>query len=176
MLRLTISVNKPLADSFDRLIESKGYRNRSEAFRDLLRTALKNEVRTPDSTLPCIATVSYLVDICQRAVRDRIATLQQQAQEVSITVTTATVDSVTVLEALILRGSVQAVMKLADAIVAESGVRHGQVNLIPAEPVSETSIEARQLFVIPANHHKGGAALESSDFPTDDAGSRLPPG
>ena len=162
MLRLTISVNKPLADSFDRLIERKGYRNRSEAFRDLLRTALKNEARTPDSTLPCIATVSYLVDICQRAVRDRIATLQQQAQDVSITVTTATVDSVTVLETLILRGSVQAVMKLADALIAESGVRHGQVNLIPLESFPHASHEQQTRTPQPSAKHPAHAKAEVS--------------
>ena len=43
MLRLTISVNRQLAVSFDQLIERKGYRNRSEAFRDLLRRALQQE-------------------------------------------------------------------------------------------------------------------------------------
>ena len=37
MRRLTISVDESLAQQFDELVERKGYLNRSEAFRDLVR-------------------------------------------------------------------------------------------------------------------------------------------
>jgi CopG family transcriptional regulator, nickel-responsive regulator len=37
---MTISVANDLADTFDRLVKEKGYENRSEAFRDLVRGAL----------------------------------------------------------------------------------------------------------------------------------------
>ena len=40
MRRLTISVDDDLADAFDRMVEQKGYLNRSEAFRDLVRKQL----------------------------------------------------------------------------------------------------------------------------------------
>ncbi len=40
MRRLTISVDEDLADAFDVLVECKGYLNRSEAFRDLVRKEL----------------------------------------------------------------------------------------------------------------------------------------
>ena len=43
MRRITISVDDALADTFDRLVKEKGYGNRSEAFRDLLRDALGEE-------------------------------------------------------------------------------------------------------------------------------------
>ena len=35
-------VDDDLADTFDRLVKEKGYVNRSEAFRDLVRGALKD--------------------------------------------------------------------------------------------------------------------------------------
>ena len=41
MRRLTISVDEQLATQFDELIERKGYLNRSEAFRDLVRGSLE---------------------------------------------------------------------------------------------------------------------------------------
>jgi CopG family nickel-responsive transcriptional regulator len=37
MRRLTISIDDDLADTFDQLMKDKGYRSRSETFRDLLR-------------------------------------------------------------------------------------------------------------------------------------------
>jgi CopG family nickel-responsive transcriptional regulator len=75
--------------------------------------------------------VSYLVDLQQRLARERIAAVQQQAKNVCITVTTAPVDTSSALETLVLKGPIQVVIKLANAIVAENGVRHGQLNLIP---------------------------------------------
>jgi len=40
MDRFTISLNEDLAEQFDELIRQKGYQNRSEAVRDILRTEL----------------------------------------------------------------------------------------------------------------------------------------
>ncbi|GAB7195856.1 hypothetical protein OS31_27710 [Dickeya oryzae] len=40
MQRLTISLDDPLAEALDALMLRKGYANRSEAFRDMLRREL----------------------------------------------------------------------------------------------------------------------------------------
>ena len=40
MRRLTISIDDELADTFERFMQQKGYQNRSEALRDLLRGEL----------------------------------------------------------------------------------------------------------------------------------------
>ena len=40
MQRLTMSVDDELAEAFDDLVKRKGYVNRSEAFRDLVRREL----------------------------------------------------------------------------------------------------------------------------------------
>ena len=42
MKRLTMSLDDELADAFEALVRSRGYENRSEAFRDLLRQDLGN--------------------------------------------------------------------------------------------------------------------------------------
>ena len=40
MKRLTISLDDELADAFEELVRSRGYKSRSEAFRDVLRNDL----------------------------------------------------------------------------------------------------------------------------------------
>ena len=40
LARFGISIDQPLLDSFDELISEKGYGNRSEAIRDMIRNAL----------------------------------------------------------------------------------------------------------------------------------------
>ena len=50
LARVTISLEEQLLGAFDRLIEVRGYANRSEAIRDLIRDRLVREqfvVRTP---------------------------------------------------------------------------------------------------------------------------------
>jgi len=134
MLRLTISVNKQLALSFDQMIERKGYRNRSEAFRDLLRKALQQEARVASGVRRCVACVSYVYDHRQRQLAMRLADLRQQSGGVTISSTHAPIDGSASMETLILRGDIDAVTQLADAIVAETGVHHGHLNLVPIDP------------------------------------------
>ena len=133
MLRLTISVNKQLAMSFDQLIERKGYRNRSEAFRDLLRRALQQEALAAGTATHCAACVSFVYDHHQRLLAARLADIRQQYGSVTVSSTHAPIDHAACMETLILRGEVDSVIKLADAIVAETGVRHGHLNLVPIE-------------------------------------------
>ena len=40
MQRLTMSLDDDLADAFEAIVRERGYANRSEAFRDLLRSEL----------------------------------------------------------------------------------------------------------------------------------------
>ena len=43
MQRISITVDESLAQAFDELIAKRGYQNRSEAFRDLLKKELAQE-------------------------------------------------------------------------------------------------------------------------------------
>ena len=43
MQRITITIDDDLREQFDALIHQRGYSNRSEAFRDLLRDRLERE-------------------------------------------------------------------------------------------------------------------------------------
>ncbi len=54
------SMRKTLLHEFDRLIAKRGYKNRSEAFRDLIREALLTE--TVDSNKPVVGTLTLVYD------------------------------------------------------------------------------------------------------------------
>ncbi len=153
MLRLTISVNKPLAEAFDQLIKRKGFRNRSEAFRDLLRKALRQELPPNDSksthasaSTATFACISYVhTNQAQRARRptitnDRIGAdayvdtrVGERANVYVISSTLTPLDDGCNMATLIVRGSVDALVALADSISAETSVRHCQLNLAPMD-------------------------------------------
>lgn len=61
MQRISITVDESLAQAFDELIAKRGYQNRSEAFRDLLKKELAQEALVNPSQ-ECVAVVSYTYD------------------------------------------------------------------------------------------------------------------
>ena len=72
MQRVTISLDEGLARDFDELSREKGYQSRSEAVRDLVRSAV--DERRADHTVVghCVANLSYVYDHHVRALAERL--------------------------------------------------------------------------------------------------------
>ncbi len=69
MKRLTMSLDDELALAFEAIMRERGYENRSEAFRDLLRHELAEQRRAVRPHSPCVATLSYAYNHHQRSWR-----------------------------------------------------------------------------------------------------------
>src|SRR5262245_8718192 len=60
LTRVSISLENTLLDAFDQLILAKGYNNRSEAIRDLIRARLIHEgAEAPDGEQVVVVTLVY---------------------------------------------------------------------------------------------------------------------
>jgi CopG family nickel-responsive transcriptional regulator len=133
MERFTISLDENLATEFDKLIHERGYQNRSEAVRDMLRGQLSTLHKTKYRAPFCVANLSYVYNHHERDLAERLTVIQHQHHDLVVASTHVHLDHENCLETLMLRGSTQAVEKLSDVLIAERGVRHGLLNLIPAE-------------------------------------------
>lgn len=131
MRRLTISVDDDLADAFDALVERKGYLNRSEAFRDLVRRELGEATLATGKAKWCVATVSYIYDHHERQLSNRLVQMQHDHHDVAIASQHVHLDHDNCLETVILRGRIDEVRACADGIVSQTGVRNGNVHLVP---------------------------------------------
>jgi CopG family nickel-responsive transcriptional regulator len=60
MQRLTITVDDDLVADVDEFIAARGYANRSEAIRDLVRSGLQQSSLEVADGRDCIATLSYV--------------------------------------------------------------------------------------------------------------------
>jgi CopG family transcriptional regulator, nickel-responsive regulator len=151
MRRLTISVDDKLADAFDHLVESKGYINRSEAFRDLVRKELDYaEIDTGKATW-CIASLSYIYNHHERQLSNRITQLQHDHHDVAVAAQHVHLDHDNCIETVILRGSIADVRTCADAIISQTGVRHGYVHIIPAHTQHAPSTQDGHTHIHPHN-------------------------
>ena len=134
MERITISLDEPLASAFDALIAERGYRSRSEAMRDLLRREVElARQHRDDESGQCIASLSYMFNHHERELSERLTGLQHDHHDLTISTMHAHLDHDHCIECAILRGPVKAVRKFAESIMAESGVRHGNLNLVTVD-------------------------------------------
>jgi len=131
MQRFTISLDDGLAREFDRLIAERGYRNRSEAVRDLLRGQL--EAARPAESGHCVANLSYVYNHHERDLAERLTTLQHGHHDLAVATLHAHLDHDNCLESVILKGPTARVRAFAEALTAERGVRHGSLNVVAVD-------------------------------------------
>lgn len=131
MQRYTICLEDGLAERFEAWTQRHDYSNRSEAIRDLVRDRLGEEILQSEAEAHCTATVSYIYDHHERELGQRL--LQHQHGHHDLTVSTLHVhlDSSQCLEVTILRGVSSEVSARARALVAERGVHHGRIHMLP---------------------------------------------
>jgi CopG family nickel-responsive transcriptional regulator len=124
--RVGVSFEPELLANFDRLIAGKGYTNRSEAIRDLVRKAIIDEVVTEEKG-EVIGTLTIIYDHHEGDVTDKLLHIQHHHHGEISSTTHIHVDEKLCLEVLVVRGKVRNVRDLADNIKALKGVKHGEL-------------------------------------------------
>jgi CopG family transcriptional regulator, nickel-responsive regulator len=131
--RITISLDEELLAAFDADNQARGYTNRSEAFRDLIREHLQTKAIATNDAQHVIATLTYVYDHKERMLGMRLMDTQHEHHDLSLSTLHVHIASESCLETTILNGSLDAVRRLANRILAEPGVRYGHLHVIPAE-------------------------------------------
>ncbi|MEE9341127.1 MAG: nickel-responsive transcriptional regulator NikR [Thermoplasmata archaeon] len=129
--RVGVSFEPELLDRFDALIKAKGYTNRSEAIRDLVRKSLI-ESEVEDEKGDVIGTLTIIYDHDAANVSNRLLHIQHHHHSDISSTTHIHVDEQTCLEVLVVRGRGDDVRELADNIKAIKGVKHGELVLTKA--------------------------------------------
>jgi CopG family nickel-responsive transcriptional regulator len=138
MERLTISLDRCLAEELDRLIRAQGYGNRSEALRDILRRHIEQaRLQQEAESLHSVAILSFVYDHHARTLAERVMALQHEHHDLTIASQHVHLDHDHCLESLMLKGPLPRVRAFAERLIAERGVRHGQLNLIPVEAAAD---------------------------------------
>jgi CopG family nickel-responsive transcriptional regulator len=133
MQRLTITIDDDLVAEVDDFIGQRGYANRSEAFRDLLRGGLEQSGDATAGNRPCIATLSYVYDHAARELPKRLTKDFHEHHDLAQATLHVHIDHDSCLEVTVLKGRGAEVKAFADQIIAERGVRHGHVVMMPIE-------------------------------------------
>jgi len=138
MERITISLDSALSGQFDEFIAEQGYTNRSEAIRDLIRQRLEKERLEVSEEGSCVATLSYVYNHHEMELASRITNAHHHHHELNLSSLHVHMDHDNCLEIAILRGAISDVRDFANTVMAERGVRHGKLSMVPVD-VSENS-------------------------------------
>jgi CopG family nickel-responsive transcriptional regulator len=133
MQRLTITIDHDLLAEVDDFMAQRGYANRSEAFRDLLRGGLERASTESSDSRNCIATLSYVYDHAARELPKRLTQEAHDHSGLAQATLHVHIDHESCLEVTVLKGKSTEVKAFADHVIAERGVRHGHVAMMPIE-------------------------------------------
>ncbi len=126
VVRFGISADDRLLQRFDSLIAEKGYVNRSEAIRDLIRDALVEQAWEAGEE-ETVGTVTLVYDHHVHDLSEKLTEYQHDHHEQIISTLHVHLDHHNCLEVLVIKGAARSVKRLADALIGVKGVKHGKL-------------------------------------------------
>ncbi|MDQ0356972.1 CopG family nickel-responsive transcriptional regulator [Rhodoplanes tepidamans] len=144
MQRVTIAIDDDLLEALDALCARRGYQNRSEAIRDMVRQADAAERIRQDGDGgdgDCVAALAYVYEHETRDLARRLTNSQHEHHGLSVATMHVHLSHDDCLEVAVLRGTVGEVQSFADSVITQRGVRHGQLYVVP-EAASATEHDA----------------------------------
>ena len=126
--RIGISLEDELLERFDEIIEEKGYVNRSEAIRDLIRNQLV-DVAAEREEGEMVGTVTFVYNHHVRQLSDLLTEFQHQNYGAVIATLHVHLDAENCLEVLVVRGKSGEIRRIADKLIGTKGVKHGKLTL-----------------------------------------------
>ena len=126
--RIGVAIDSELLDKFDRLIGQRGYSNRSEAFRDLIRDELIEKTwESPDSYV--VGTVTLVYDHHVRMLNEKLTGIQHDFHHSILSTLHVHLDHDNCLEVVVVRGKSANVRQVADVLISTKGVKHGRLTI-----------------------------------------------
>jgi CopG family nickel-responsive transcriptional regulator len=125
LVRFGVAMDGDLLERFDRRIERRGYANRSEALRDLIRADLAAE-HVKGGGLGA-ATLTIVYDHHVRELTERLTEMQHDLGDAVVSTLHVHLDHDHCLEVIVMRGPAFELQEACDRIIATKGVDHGRV-------------------------------------------------
>jgi CopG family nickel-responsive transcriptional regulator len=125
LTRTGVSIEQDLLDKFDKLIAKRGYGNRSEALRDLIRDTLVTEEVSANKQV--IATLSMVYDHHRPELTNKLNVAQHHHHGSVLAATHVHLDEHNCFEVVIMKGAAGEVKHLADHMLSLTGVKHGKL-------------------------------------------------
>jgi len=129
LTRTALAIDRNLLEKFDAWMAAHGYTNRSEAVRDLIRSALI-EAEWADPEAQVVAVLSIIYDHHAHTLAQELTGLQHADHHALLCSQHVHLDRNRCLETILMRGRARQLRHVSDAIAAKRGVRSGKLTLL----------------------------------------------
>ncbi|ODS30385.1 MAG: transcriptional regulator [Candidatus Scalindua rubra] len=126
IIRFGVSMDSRLLKQFDKYITKKGYANRSEAIRGLIRNSLV-EKEWKVGTGETVGTITIIYNHHKRELPDILTSIQHKYHTSMISTLHVHLDSHNCLEVLVVKGKAREIKMIADRLIGTKGVKHGKL-------------------------------------------------
>jgi CopG family nickel-responsive transcriptional regulator len=130
VVRFGVSMPTTLLERFDRIIKVKGYTNRSEAIRDMIRDTIVEHEWMENKEV--VGTITIVYDHHKKGVMEKLTDLQHIHHDRIASSTHIHLDHENCLEVIVVRGKPTEIKELADNMIALRGVKHGKLVITSA--------------------------------------------
>ncbi|VEF49799.1 Putative nickel-responsive regulator [Bacillus freudenreichii] len=128
--RFGISMEGRLLRKFDHLVKEKGYENRSEAIRDLVRDALIQHSWEKDDQIVA-GSILLFYDHHKRNLLEELTKTQHDMHDIIMSTTHFHLDHTNCLELIIVKGKAKDIQLLSNKLTSLKGVQYGKFTVAP---------------------------------------------
>jgi CopG family transcriptional regulator, nickel-responsive regulator len=129
VVRFGVAMDRPLLDQFDRHIDKRGYANRSEAIRDLVRGDLAQAAWESGETT--VATITIVYDHHVRELTERLTAIQHDYGHHVVSTLHVHLNHHQCLDVIVARGKANVLKRMADELTHTRGVLVGNITAAP---------------------------------------------
>jgi len=126
VIRFGVSLEAELLGKFDSLIREKGYKSRSEAFRDLIREQLVCE-EWKEKKKETVGILGLVYSHEERWLAKTLTRLQHKHIDLIISSTHIHLDKHNCLEVIVLKGKSYLIKNISDELLSTGSVKHGKL-------------------------------------------------
>ena len=125
LVRFGVSIEEELLAQFDKQIHRKGYTNRSEAIRDLIRERIVEE----ESDQETVGTITIVYDHHTHGLMEQLTHLQHSFEGEIKSVLHIHLDHHNCLEVLVVQGKGHVLKSFGDKLESIRGVKYGALSM-----------------------------------------------
>jgi CopG family transcriptional regulator, nickel-responsive regulator len=125
LVRFGVAMERHLLERFDQLVERRGYANRSEVLRDLVRRELDQDAWQRGQNT--VATITLVYDHHVRELTERLTEIQHDSGSLILSTLHVHLDHHHCLEVIAAKGPARALKSLAERLLGTKGVVSGDV-------------------------------------------------
>lgn len=127
LIRLSISLEKPLCEKLDKMVKTSGYSNRSEYIRDLIRDRMVTDQWEKSEEV--LGTITLIYNHHQRELSEKITDIQHNHHEQVLASTHIHLSHEICAEMIMVKGVAENISRLADILRQQRGVLHSGLTM-----------------------------------------------